>query len=84
MAGGDWFNELCSRTTGELDESKLIEKSLQVLAKYLNIKEDPTFMKISVLKVSNNFSITFSKIFLSSKLIFISRTVYHNIALAII
>ena len=50
MAGGDWFAEL--GTDGQVDESRLIERSLQVLSKYLKINQDPSFTKTNVLKVS--------------------------------
>ena len=50
MAGGDWFAQLC--VNGQVDESKLIEKSLEVLSKYLKISQEPSFMKINVLRVS--------------------------------
>lgn len=48
MAGGDWYDELC-KADGSLDESKLIEKQTKALSKYLNIKEDPSFIKINTL-----------------------------------
>lgn len=51
MAGGDWFDELCS-STGQVDESKLLERSLQVISKYLRINEEPSFTRINVLRVS--------------------------------
>lgn len=49
MCGGDWYNELC-KSDGNLDESKMVEKSMKVLHKYLNLNEDPSFIKINNLK----------------------------------
>lgn len=51
MAGGDWFGELCG-ANGQVDESKLVEQSLQVLSKYLKINQEPSFTRINVLRVS--------------------------------
>lgn len=53
MAGGDWFSELC-KSNGEFDESRLVERTVELLRKYLEINDDPSFMKVNVLKVSAN------------------------------
>lgn len=66
MAGGDWFDELCS-SAGQVDESKLMEKSLQVISKYVRINEEPSFTRINVLRVSESENLDRSFRFSQSK-----------------